>query len=167
MRKQSVFIVGVIAFILAMSVGYALFSETITINGTATAKGNFDVEFTSAKISNEMGSTGSSAVINADKNSLDITVPKLEYPGAYTDITVTITNKGTIPAVLKGIEQTGLASNLNITISCIGLEELKEQTLIQNDTQSFTIKVMWNENSTTQTKDVSFNIKLNYEQITS
>ncbi len=167
MRKQSVIVVGIIAFLLALSVGYALFSETITINGTATAKGNFDVEFTNATITNEVGSTGSSAVITSDKNSLDITVPKLEYPGAYTDITVTITNKGTIPAVLKGIEQTGLASNLNVTVSCTGLEELKEQTLIQNDTQSFTIKVMWNENSTTQAKDVSFNIKLNYEQITS
>lgn len=45
MKKQNIAIIGVIAFVLAVAVGYALFSQTLTINGTATAKGSFDVVF--------------------------------------------------------------------------------------------------------------------------
>ncbi len=45
MKKQNIAIIGVIAFVLAVAVGYALFSQTLTINGTATAKGSFDVIF--------------------------------------------------------------------------------------------------------------------------
>ena len=37
MKKQNIAIIGVVALVLAIAVGYALFSETITINGTATA----------------------------------------------------------------------------------------------------------------------------------
>lgn len=164
MKKLNIFIVVIIAFVLTISIGYALFSETITINGTATAKGNFDVEFTSATITNEVGSTGSTAVISSDKNSLDITVPKLEYPGAYTEISVVVTNKGTIPTILNSIEETNLTSNSNITISYTGLQELKNQELIQNETQSFTVKVLWNADSTASAKNINFTIKLNYQQ---
>lgn len=49
MKKQNIAIIGVIAFVLAVAVGYALFSQTLTINGTATAKGSFDVVFQLAK----------------------------------------------------------------------------------------------------------------------
>ena len=47
MKKQNIIVVGIIAFILTVAVGYALFSETLTISGTATAEGTFDVEFRS------------------------------------------------------------------------------------------------------------------------
>ena len=43
MNKKNKILVGCLALLLVLSVGYALFSETITINGTATAKGNFDI----------------------------------------------------------------------------------------------------------------------------
>lgn len=167
MKKQSLIIIGVIAFVLAMSVGYALFSKTIIINGTATAKGNFDVEFTTVTVNSEVGSVGTTATISGDKNSLDITVPKLEYPGAYVEIEVNITNKGSIPAVLKSIEETGLTTDAAIKVSYTNLQELKDQELSQNNTQTFLVKVMWDENSTSSSENVKFTIKLNYEQITS
>ena len=46
MFKKNKILVGCLALLLVLSVGYALFSETITINGTATAKGNFDMTAT-------------------------------------------------------------------------------------------------------------------------
>ena len=45
-EKKSKILIGCLALLLVMAVGYALFSETITINGTATAKGDFDISFT-------------------------------------------------------------------------------------------------------------------------
>lgn len=169
MKKQSIAIIGVIAFVLAVAVGYALFSETLTINGTATAKGDFDVEFTSVGTPTCSGFSGSCeaatlGTISDDKNTLTITVNKLQYPGAYVEIPVTVTNKGSIPAVLKSIEETGLTTDASVKVSYTGLTELKDQEVAQNGTQNFTVKVMWDENSNTSSENVKFTIKLNYEQ---
>ena len=165
MKKQNIIMIAVVAFVLAVAVGYALFSETITINGTATAKGNFDVEFTTATISKQVGSTGATAVISPDKNTLTITVPRLEYPGAYVIIPVTVTNKGSIPAKLINIEEVGLTTDASVKVSYEGLQELKNAEVAQNGTQSFTIKVMWDANSNVSSENVTFTIRLNYQQI--
>ena len=169
MKKQSIAIIGVIAFVLAVAVGYALFSETLTINGTATAKGDFDVEFTSVGTPTCSGFSGTCeaatlGTISDDKNTLTITVNKLQYPGAYVEIPVTVTNKGSIPAILKSIEETGLTTDASVKVSYTGLTELKDQEVAQNGTQNFTVKVMWDENSNTSSENVKFTIKLNYEQ---
>ena len=44
MNKTTVIIV--LALFLSISVEYALFSDTITIEGTATAQGTFDIKVT-------------------------------------------------------------------------------------------------------------------------
>ena len=169
MKKQSIAIIGVIAFVLAVAVGYALFSEKLTIDGTATANGDFDVEFTSVGTPTCSGFSGTCeaatlGTISNDKNTLTITVNKLQYPGAYVEIPVTVTNKGSIPAVLKSIEETGLTTDASVKVSYTGLTELKDQEVAQNGTQNFTVKVMWDENSNTSSENVKFTIKLNYEQ---
>ena len=46
LSKNNKILIGCLALLLVMSVGYALFSDTITVTGTATAKGNFDVTAT-------------------------------------------------------------------------------------------------------------------------
>lgn len=171
MKKQSIAIIGVIAFVLAVAVGYALFSETLTVNGTATAQGTFDVEFTSVGTPTCAGFSSTCDAdtlteITEDKNTLNVTVNKLEYPGAYVEIPVTVTNKGTIPAVLESIEETGLTTDPSIKVSYTGLEELKNQEVAQNGTQTFKIKVMWDQDSNQNASDVSFSIRLNYKQKT-
>ncbi len=166
MKKNSLILIGFIGFMLSISVGYALFSETIIINGTATAMGTFDVEFTSATISEQIGATNSTATISSDKNSLDISVPKLEYPGAYVDVFVTVTNKGSIPAFLESVVESGLTTDKSIKVSYVGLNELKNVVLNQNDSKTFRIRVLWDEKSNVSSKDVNFTIKLNYRQTT-
>ena len=166
MKKQNIAIIGVIAFVLAVAVGYALFSQTLTINGTATAKGSFDVQFATATIQKEVGSTGATATISEDKATLTVNVPKLEYPGAYVEIPVTVKNVGTIPAKLIEITETGLTTDASVKVSYTGLTELKDQQVDQNGTQSFTIKVMWDAASNKNSENVVFNIRLNYQQIT-
>ena len=49
MSKKRNIIIGVIALLLVVSVGYALFSDTLTINGTATAQGDFSFSVTTQK----------------------------------------------------------------------------------------------------------------------
>lgn len=166
MKKNGMFIICIIGFLLTVTVGYAAFSDKIVINGTATAKGNFDLEFTTASVIKEVGSTNTVATISEDKDSLSINVPMLEYPGAYSQISITVTNKGSIPAKLISVEENGLNANPNITISYSGLNEIKDIIINQNETHTFDVKVMWNANSITPAKNVNFSLKLNYTQAT-
>lgn len=164
MKKQSFLVIIMIIFCLSASIGYALFSERININGTANARGNFDVIFENAMVKTEIGSTGATAVISEDKNILTLTVPRLEYPGAYVEFNVDVTNAGNIPAVLKNITETGLTSNTEVKISYSGLAV--NEVMAQSDKRTITIKVEWLSQSVTGVQDVEFSIKLNYEQIT-
>ena len=44
MNKSNKILLGVLLFVVVCVVGYALFSETITVTGTATASGDFAFE---------------------------------------------------------------------------------------------------------------------------
>ena len=168
MKKQSIAIIGVIAFVLAVAVGYALFSETLTVTGTATATGNFDVEFTKVGTITKVGYTGAGdseiAVISPDKNTLTVTVNKLDYPGAYVEIPVTITNKGSVSAKLKNINETGLTAvsrAIKVTYTGVAASDTPIDT---NGTQEMNIKVEWDKTVNTSSSDVTFQIQLEYEQ---
>lgn len=170
MKKQNIAIIGVVAFILAVAIGYAIFSETLTISGTASASGDFDVEFTSIGDVTSSGYTKQPdseelAVIESGNNELTITVDKLDYPGAYVEIPVTITNKGSVPAKLKQINQTGLDTEegpIKVTYSGVAASETP---INQNETQNMTIRVEWLESVNTTAEKAQFTITLEYEQV--
>ena len=166
MKKQSVAIILISTFILTLLIGYALFSQSVTISGTATASATMDMEFTTATISSEVGSVSTSAVISQDGNTLTITVPQLQYPGSYANIQVIVTNVGTVPVKLTGVTENGLTTDNNIKISYTGLQDyVTNQTVISpNGTHTFNVKVEWDENSTQASQNINFSILLNYEQ---
>lgn len=168
MKKQSIAIIGVIAFVLAVVVGYALFSDNLTVSGSATATGDFDVEFTSLGEITKVGYTTVDATeiakISEDKNTLTVTVNKLDYPGAYVTIPVTITNKGSVSAKLKNINETGLTQdNRAIKVTYTGVAA-SDTVIKTNDTQEMNIKVEWDPSINTGSSDVTFQITLEYEQ---
>ena len=164
MKKQSIIMLCCVSFLLIVSVEYALLGNTIEINGTATAMGTFDVEFSDSAVVNQVGSIGASTIISQDKNTLEINVPNLQYPGAYVEITTKVSNKGSIPAMLTNVESEGLTTDPNVKISYEGLEELKNTSMSQDDTQTFKIIIMWDRSSKGSSKDVKFSIKLLYKQ---
>ncbi len=112
MRKeksiQNVTIIVLAVAILVMSVGFALYSSQLTINGTATFKKSlWNVEFDTDTYSE----TGSSTitidqtdenVFQFGKTSLvyDVTLPA---PGDVYEFTVDVYNGGTIDAELSGV----------------------------------------------------------------
>lgn len=110
MNKRNKILVGCLALLLVLSVGYALFSETITINGTATAKGSFDItitvpdnyyELTGDLKNGEYGIvTDSNITINGDIITASAT---LGAPGSGKQILLKVENTGTIPARLKSV----------------------------------------------------------------
>lgn len=94
-------LIGAIVGILAVGVSFAAFASTLTINGTATMSGDFNVKFTSASaVENKTTTTLSPSTISSDGVlSFDASVD-LKEPGSISTINYTITNKGTIAANL-------------------------------------------------------------------
>ena len=113
MTKSHRILLIVLSFVVTLMIGYALFSESVNVSGTATSKGTFDISASCVKgvdtgLMNAMGITqddipeggyhddyctvsGNNVAFGAD----------LEFPGARRYFTVLLTNNGTIPATLN------------------------------------------------------------------
>lgn len=94
--KIAVTVVSLVLVFAVMSFGFAAWTDTITVNGYASAVGSWDVSIDSV----ETESDGSSYVIADDGKSVDVTLRALEFPGDYETFMVAVTNNGTVPAAL-------------------------------------------------------------------
>ena len=163
LSKQNKIIVGVVALILALTVGYAIFSQSLNINGTAKASGNFELIFNSVGEIEQHGSDGASATRTDNNKTLSITVPNLQYPTAYVVVPATIKNTGTIDAVLKGITTEGLNDD-DIEVTYTGVKQ--DEIIKANEEKDISVKILWKESSVKKSVNLTFNINLNYEQVT-
>ncbi len=169
MKRQNIIAIGVIVFAVIIVVGYALFQESLNITGTATAAGDFNVDFTEVGSPTCKGYSGtcdaeSLATIQGGGNTLNVTVNKLDYPSAYVIIPVTITNKGSISAELSEIRETNLAPEdkaIKVTYSGVAASDTEIRT---GETQTMNIKVEWDPEKNEPGEQASFNIELVYEQ---
>ena len=105
LSKNNKILIGCLALLLVMSVGYALFSDTITINGSATAKGDFTLtttcdEVEPSNVSNKGSVTESTITCN---NNIVNASATLDYPGTSKWFRVKVKNEGTIAAKLKEV----------------------------------------------------------------
>ena len=159
MKKESnkkVFIILLLVLLLALAVGYAAFSDTLTITGTANVNGSFDVKFVSANKIGEEGCTGNiiigneSGSGNVQDDLLTVSVVDLAYPGAGAAFEATIQNVGTIPVKITAVTPTGITGNTN-AIKITGLEFFQQThpTLGANDTCKFSFTVEWDDDVTT------------------
>ena len=146
MNKLKRLIIFTLVLLLSTGISYALFSDSITVSGTATTTGTFAINTTAAVVTTQVGSSSSTAVISGDKKTVTLTVPKLEYPGAYTTFTITLKNEGNIPAKVINIVPTSLGDD-DVVASYSGIA--LNSTIAPNATLSFTFKVMWDSGSTT------------------
>lgn len=104
MKKGNKILLIVFSFIVSFLIGYALFSENITVTGTATAKGIFDYEISCYDgVPNEFASTDyksfgyENATCNVSNNNSVSYSVDLKYPTSTSYFTQEITNTGTIP----------------------------------------------------------------------
>lgn len=163
LSKQNKIVVGVIAFILALTVGYALFNETLSIKGTAKTKGDFDIVFKSISVTSEVGSSNATADIVNGGKKLQVNVPSLEYPGAYVEFSVIILNAGNIDGKVTGITPSGL-TNDDITVTHSGISQ--DDVIKINEEKEMKIKITWDRESVVNLSSFDFEITLNYEQVT-
>lgn len=103
--KKNYLIIALIVILLTLAVGYAAFSGTLTISGTATANGTWDIHFANASVTPEEGNT---ATINTEGESDTLTVSvNLAYPGDGATVSVDIVNEGSVDAKLTGFTVKG------------------------------------------------------------
>jgi len=181
--NKKLFIVLLLVLLLALAVGYAAFSDTLTISGTANVNGSFDVKFVAANVLEQEGCTANILIddqtggseTNIDDDLLTVSVVDLAYPGAGASFHATIQNVGSIPVKITGVTPTNITGNGNaIKITGLNIFDNNHATLSANDTCDFTFTVEWDEavtvlNNTIDGEngsDFSFGLVITYEQDT-
>lgn len=108
-NKQNKIIIAALVLLVVLSIGYALFSDSVKIQGSATAKGDFQITSSCdlgfpAFLEEQIGSEnlppqGGYNSEYCDVNGTEVTYGAIfEYPTAARTFTTTMENTGTIPA---------------------------------------------------------------------
>lgn len=108
-KKERSIIILLIVAVLLMTVGFALYTQTLNINGSVTVKGKpWDVRYVSGTVTPTTGSvTATDATVTDTNFSFTVT---LEKPGDFYEATITAKNFGTVPAKLTGITMSTLTA---------------------------------------------------------
>ncbi|MBR4110518.1 MAG: hypothetical protein IKK43_02370 [Clostridia bacterium] len=170
-RSKGYLIAVLVIFILALAAGYAAFVDTLTITGTANAKGNFDLKFTECEITGAVGvnETNTTAEITQEGDLLTVNVADLSYPGAGVQFDTVITNVGTVPAKVKAVTPTNVTGSDNILIEGLDAIDTDHKVIPANGTCEFSFTVQWDpasEADLSAGENVSFGLVIEYEQDT-
>ena len=115
MEKQTkvtnIAIIALAVAVVFMSIGFALYSQQLTLTGTATVKpSSWNVKFNTTT-----GATvaqGSVAATTANLTDTAYTYSfTLNKPGDYFEVDLTVQNAGSIDAALKKVTMTGVDSS--------------------------------------------------------
>jgi len=162
-KKNYVVIVLAVA-LLTLAVGYAAFSQNLTISGTATGTTNWDVKFTSATMSDANHGTASFT-----DDAVTVT-GKLGFPGDGFTVESVITNAGSLPAKLTSLTLTDANGNEfssdDITVEIPEIATDGSEVVAANANCPVTISVKWNEDSEVETVSADFKVNFTYEQDT-
>ena len=162
--KNKLLVAAVVLVGLA-SVAYAAFTQTLTINGTGNATGDWDVKITSIT---QTAATGATEVSAPTFNETSATFAvNLAYPGASATYDIALANQGNIDAVLDSISgltdaNSAAPTYIDYTLTGVAVSD----TLLDGATDTATVTVEWDPLDTTSnpaaTKTAT--ITLNYVQ---
>lgn len=179
-QKKTTYIIIFLALLIVTSIGYAIFTEQIEINGIVTGNANFRVYFCEAWVKNSNGENhtdlnanpinnsavvaGNSAIIESD-DTLSFNV-NLKYPGDKCLIGTKIKNESSIPVKLNDFLVTKHGNNPNIKINYISLDPNTE-VLQPSKICEYSFIIEWDENDTSTAQEtVNYTINLDYSQYT-
>ena len=163
--KQKLLIGALIVVGLA-SIAYAAFSQSLVINGTGTTNADWDVKITGITQVDSDGATdvNGSPTFTATTATFDV---ELAYPGASATYDVTVTNAGSIDAVLDSLTDLTTVNGqapTDITFTVSGVTA-GTTALAAGATNTVTVEVEWDPASTLATQESkTASITLNYVQ---
>ncbi len=161
MKKKTIMIIMCIA-ILCMIVGYAAFSTTLKINGTANIASTWQVLFTKIEeVSKTSGVTiksaptasGTTATFNLD----------VQFPGDTIVYKITVENQGTIDAIINDITASKTGNDA-IKFNITGIK--KGDILTKGTSTTFNVEITYDVNTTEQPTDLNetLTMEINYIQ---
>lgn len=171
MKIRTQIIVAALIIVGIGSIAYAAYSQILTISGTSTSAGDWDVAITSIEQTAATGATEVSPPLYTDTSAtFDI---DLAYPGATATYVVVVTNNGTIPGKIAttggvtGVSEVNALAPLYVSYSETGIAAGTTITP-SGGTNTATVVVTWDPDSeptgtnTSKTATITFN----YEQHT-
>jgi len=106
-------IAGLLILLVGISIGYAMLSTTLMINGDATIKkATWDIHFEDVKVKNgsvAINTTAgdrAAAITDSEQTIVEYSVT-LKYPGDYYEFTVDAVNDGNLDAKIAGTNISG------------------------------------------------------------
>ena len=162
-NNKKIIITVLSVLVVAMAVGYALLAQELTINGSASIDSTWRVEITNIASKDVVGD-----VVNKVDPSYTATTANfsvgLTQPGDSITYDITVTNKGTLDAVVESIT-VNKGNNPAITYTTSGLKR-GDKLAKNNGTNTLTIKVDYDSNVTSQPASTTNNITvtINYQQ---
>ena len=171
-NKKTSIIIILIVLLLALAIGYAAFSATLVINGTAVGTGSWDVHFKQAgRFLQADGSTldathSGTASLNATSDTMTVSV-NLAYPGDGVLLEAIVENSGTIPAKLTSFTVSPTNDADFEVIQAAGGPLANEVLAANGGTCTATFLIRWKANSTVSSLGTkTFTITYNYDQDT-
>lgn len=127
MKDSKNIVIGLLcAVVCIMAVAYAAFSTTLNINGTATIASNWNVAITGIECSAKAVEGGEAAAVTKSFTGTSATFNfTFNQPGDTGTCTVTVTNAGSLNAVVSNINVTatdGASSDTGLTDDAIQYE---------------------------------------------
>ncbi|MBR2708117.1 MAG: hypothetical protein IKE90_01625 [Bacilli bacterium] len=183
--KRNYIIVGLCMILVVMGVGYAAFSQLLTINGTANISNSWCVGFDNTKTTDytsKAGITGGTTPTGSITFSGSTCETKYQpdasltatfkQPGDQIEYILTIKNKSTVPVAIKSIQVENNNVTTDTTIKKENIEfivHMPETTNLAVDGET-TMKVVARFQNTTDVtgpyngEQQSLNVKINAEQ---
>ncbi len=169
-KNKNIIILLLLILLLILAVGYAAFSDILSVSGTANAKGTFDLEFQNSEIVTAVGvnEEGTKAEISEDKNTLQVNVADLAYPGAGVEFSVDIVNVGSIPAQVNAVTPTNITGSEHIKIEGLEVITTAHPIIEAGGKCNIHFTVEWPVTATDPLEEngesTSFNLEIEYTQ---
>ena len=162
-KKNNIIIGSLCAVVLLMVVGYAAFQSVLNITGTSKVSSNWNILITDITTKNIVGEA-SNAEEPTGKGTLTATFStNLVSPGDSLEYDITVTNSGSLNAVLEKITVSD-TNNPAIKFTTSGIKE--GDALNAGGTATLTVKVEYDNNVTSQPENTKseLTVTLDYVQ---
>ena len=147
--------------ILFISIGFAIISTSLSINGVSSILGNtWDVHFENVKVKHSVEGNPI-PVISNDRLSVTYTA-NLNYPGDYFEFTVDTVNSGTIDAIVDTVNNTELTP-LQAQVLMVEFDANENDILLSGDKKTYTVKLSYKDDiDVDDLLDTDFSVNLTF-----
>lgn len=146
-KKKKVTIIVMLVAVFVMVVGYAAFSANLIISGTANVASNWNVYISNVETKTVYGKAENATGSPSYSNLTAKMKVNLKEPGDYIVYEVTITNGGTLNALIEDIKATNLGTSaIKHTVDGIN----KGDPIANGETKKFTVTIEYDPTVTSQ-----------------